>query len=105
MTKNPGALSGEVVEEQLEFSSGPPAKILQYLESLGKRRCALLGGGHVYSAFFRDGLIDDLWLTLEPAVFGAGRPFTESIALDNRFEFVEFQTLNRNTILLHYRSI
>ncbi len=67
-------------------------------------RVAIAGGTSIYDWFFRNGLIDELYLTLEPVVFGSGRPFLKrpqgSIKM---FKLASVRKLSKQgTLLLHY---
>jgi len=69
------------------------------------RLVAVLGGMHIYSYFLERDLIDDLYLTIEPIVFGAGLDLFHSEALaTKRFGLAAFRGLNNHgSMLLHYR--
>ena len=105
MTRRPGQpdLAGDAVPGQLEFIDLAPAALLHELDRRGRRRCALLGGEQVYSQFLRDDLVDELVLTVEPLLFGAGRRLVAQ-PVDRRFELADVERLNPSTLLLRYRG-
>ncbi len=65
---------------------------------------ALLGGTQTYSYFLERGMIDELYLTIEPIVFGKGLPLFNSDCESSSFSLVSFEKLNeRGALLLRYR--
>lgn len=103
MTRNPAAHSTEQVPNAVEFSSAPPATVIDDLRTRGHERCAVIGGGKIYRLFLDAGLVDALWLTLEPVVLGGGTPLADGIVRDGHFELMEKRALSRDTLLLNYR--
>jgi len=95
-----GAFEGR--EGVVEFSSASPGKVIAGLRARGMKRCALLGGGRIYGAFLAAGLVDEVWLTLEPRIFGAGVPLAGGVALDTRLKLLSSERLSASTLLLKY---
>ncbi|MBI2551188.1 dihydrofolate reductase [Candidatus Uhrbacteria bacterium] len=79
-----------------------PRDLLANLESKGYSSVALCGGSQIYSVFLREGCIDELFLTVEPVIFGKGVPLIEGAPRVN-LQLIEMKPLNEQTILLHYR--
>ena len=68
------------------------------------RIVALLGGTQTYSYFLHRNLIDELYLTIEPVVFGDGLPLFKCENDTLAFQFVSVEKLNeQGALLLHYR--
>lgn len=72
-----------------------------------ERDCSLidvLGGTAVYSYFLEKNLADDLYITIEPILFGQGLPFFASTKkLFRSYHLASVTQLNaRGTILIHY---
>ena len=42
----------------------------------------VVGGPHVATSFLKEQLIDELWLTFEPKIFGTGGNFVTDVKLD-----------------------
>ncbi len=70
------------------------------------RSVALLGGAQVYSYFLERNLIDDLYLTIEPIVFGNGlNLFQHEGESTTRLQLASIRQLNpQGTVLLHYQN-
>jgi dihydrofolate reductase len=58
--------------EGVETTTKPPKELLAELESRGFKEVAICGGSMVYSMFMKSGLVDYLYLTVEPILFGDG---------------------------------
>lgn len=101
LTSHPERRLEDVVPGALEFTQGGPAEIVDRLRRLGKRRLAVLGGGVVNRLFLQAGLVDELWLTVEPLVFGSGVPLCDGHC-DARFRIGEVRKLSDRTLFLRY---
>jgi len=101
LSRQPETFSQDQVPGSLEFCATPPAQLVAELHQRGYQRCAILGGAQIHSLFFEAGLIDELWLTVEPLLFGSGTPL-----LANRTEvkltLLSTSHLNPSTLLLKY---
>ena len=104
LTRNPEDYAGESIPGSLEFSSAEPGELVQDLRSRGLASCALLGGGIIYSLFLEAGCVDELWVTLEARLFGAGTPFCPG-KFDIPLELLSHESLGDNALLLKYRRI
>jgi dihydrofolate reductase len=87
----------------LEFHATNPRETIQYLTQQGKQHCAVLGGSQIYTEYFRAGLIDELWLTIEPRLFGRGKKLIEG-DLDLEFQIAEVRNLSEHVLLIKYRK-
>lgn len=61
--------------------------------------------GHVNSLFMKEGLIDEIYLDVEPIIFGKGIPLFTSEDFEYNFQMLDFKKLNENTIQLHYKVL
>lgn len=105
-TRTPEVYAPETVEGVLEFTAASPAVVLAKLAKEGCRRCALLGGGQVYGAFLEAGLVDEVVITIEPRVFGRGRPLSGEVEQDTRLRLIECAPLgDGGAVRLRYEVI
>jgi riboflavin biosynthesis pyrimidine reductase len=102
MTRSPERYAAEAIPGALEFTSAAPAVLADELRGRGFQRCALLGGSHVHSLFLGAGLVDEIWLTVEPVLFGAGTPLLAHRA-DLPLELQAVDRLGAHSLLLKYR--
>jgi dihydrofolate reductase len=102
LTSNPQGFAPDARPDHLEFRNNGVAAVASELLLRGRTRCALLGGTQLYTEACSSGLMDELWMTLEPLAFGEGvRLFATPV--DFRFELASSLTLEGGTMLLKYR--
>ncbi len=66
----------------------------------------LLGGSSVYGLFFEQNLVDELYVTVEPLIFGRGVSMVKDCTKTTRLVLCCIKKLNRTgTVLLHYKKI
>jgi dihydrofolate reductase len=102
LTHKPEAFANDVVQGKLEFANTPPTQLAAGLAGRGYKACALLGGAQIHSLFVEAGLVDELWLTVEPLLFGTGTPLIGRRA-SIELVLLSSQNLSPNTLLLKYR--
>ena len=78
----------------------------KFVKKLGFNKVAILGGSKVYSYCLAKGLMDEIYLTLEPAIFGKGiNLFAEDVLLDKKFKLFSIKKLNKQgSLLLQYKK-
>ena len=97
-------LSESVCEpkEGVEFVKASAREILDRLEKEGVAQVAICGGATVYGDFLRQGLVTDVFLSVESVMFGSGIPLAVGFdRIDMRL--VEVKRLGESTALLHYK--
>lgn len=58
--------------EGVEVTQDKPADLLKKLEERGFKEVAICGGSQIYGMFMKAGVIDTVYLTVEPLFFGKG---------------------------------
>jgi len=101
LTRTPAAFAADAVPGALEFTDEAPAVLLARLRALGHPRCALLGGAQIHHLFLAAGLVDELWITLEPRLFGTGTPLVGG-RLDVPLHLLGQELLGGDTLLVKY---
>lgn len=75
------------------------AKLLQEYKTV-----AVLGGGTVYGFMLKSGLLNEIFITIEPLIFGRGKNMFVGGARTTRVNLFSVKKLNRaGTLLLHYK--
>lgn len=105
MTRNPEKYKIYEVPGELEFSSETPRELVKRFGSQFEQML-VVGGPHVATSFFKDGQVDELWLTLEPKIFGEGGNFAVGADLDVELSLISMERMNdRGTLILRYQVI
>lgn len=94
-----------VAVEGVESSSETPAELVSRLEREDTKELAVCGGASVYSQFLEAGLVDEIYLTIMPKIFGTGVPLF-GVPQDVDLELISIKQLDdNNTVLVHYRVV
>ena len=88
--------------EHVIFRSDPPQKVLDELSKQGYKEAIIFGGSKVNAAFLEAGLLDEMWITLTPHLFGGGVPLFAS-SVEAEVELLSSEPLGPGEVLLHYR--
>jgi dihydrofolate reductase len=89
--------------EQVEFTSAPPAQILDDLARRGYQTVILAGGAEANRTFIDANLVDEMWLTLEPVAFGSGISLLGEAPLSLRLRLIQIVQLNESSLQLRYQ--
>lgn len=88
--------------EGAESTSENPLELLKKLENRGYTEVAICGGSEIYSMFMEAGLVDTIYLTVEPVYFGEGiKLFNKSI--DKKMTLVSHEKTESGTLFLEYK--
>ncbi len=100
MTGYPEKYKNLKKSESIEFTSESPAKLTDRFKSKGYEQMLVVGGPHVATSFLKDQLIDEVWLTLEPRIFGTGGNFATDIKLDINLRLLHCEKVNEQGTLI-----
>ncbi len=88
----------------LVFTKQSPVELIEWLKNKNYSEVAICGGSSIYTQFVKAGLVQQMYLTLEPIIFGQGVGlFNEP--LDTKLHLVEQRQLSAQTLLLEYQVI
>lgn len=94
--------SGEF--EGAETTSETPADLIKRLENEGVKEVAICGGSQIYTMFAKAGVVEKIYLTIEPLVFGTGVSiFNEELNL--HLELLSHVKTEAGTLLLEYKVL
>lgn len=96
---------GENIPGQLEFFSGEPLELLDSLSKRGITEAALVGGAQVDGSFFVDNLVDEIFITISPLLFGQGLNLSSGYDLETKLSLLEAKPIGTDSVLLHYQVI
>jgi dihydrofolate reductase len=88
-------------DAQTETTQLDPTDLIAQLEQQKVEQVAICGGSKIYGMFMEAGVVDDIYLTIEPVVFGEGIKLFDR-KLDKSYRLLDTTKLNDNTIMLHY---
>ena len=91
----------QITTEGVETTSEPAKDLLARLESEGAEAVAICGGATIYDLFMREGLVDELYLTFVPIVFGQGVSLFSG-EVDGKLELQESKQLADGSVFAHY---
>lgn len=103
MTRTPDSARNE--KGLLEFTNEEPDKLIARLDTQGFKKIIIAGGPQINKLFLDAGLVDEMYLTIEPIIFGSGKKILPESKLDQKLELIGNELLNDNVILLKYRFL
>lgn len=102
LTRNSNKYKSE--KGTLEFTSESPKELVKRLRSFGYKKMLVVGGATTNTLFFKNLLVDELHLTIEPRVFGLGKHFVSDESMDIKLKLIKIKKLNkRGSLHLHYK--
>ncbi len=91
------------ISGRLEFTDLSPVKLVKQLEKRGYHQIILAGGSTVNTRFLEQNLIDEIWLTIEPKIFGHGLSLFKDIDVNLDLELIDIKQLDKNVIQVRYK--
>lgn len=102
MTRHVERFSGG---EQLLFTDQGPAGILELLAARGFSRIAIIGGSEINALFLKAGLIDYIYLSIEPVIIAGRAGLFAEVPRDCRLVLEAVDNLTASTLKLKYRVL
>ena len=99
LTRKPKKYKDDIVKGGLEFSSESPKDLIKRLEKSGYKEMLLVGGTGVNTSFLKNKLVDELYLAIEPLIFGKGKGLVLEETLETELKLVSVKKLNRKGTL------
>jgi len=84
------------------FTKNKVTEIVEMLVKKGHTEAVIIGGATAIGGFINAGLVDDIYLVVEPLLFGSGLPLLKNIEIELKLTLQDIKTLNENTVQLHY---
>ena len=104
LTRNPEKYLSQTIKGILEFTNESPLKLIKRLENKGYKKMLLVGGSEIDTLFLKSKLIDELYITIEPYIFGRGKNLILEEELEVSLKLLSIKKLNANgTLHLRYR--
>ena len=80
-----------------------PKEALDIARDNGKNEVVVCGGSQTFGIFMKENLVDEIYLDIEPLLFGEGMPMFAAGEFETNLEFLESKMLSPQTIQLHYK--
>jgi dihydrofolate reductase len=100
MTRHPDKYKSLEVRGEIEFTNESPVELTARFKSKGHKQMLVVGGPHVATSFLKEQLIDELWLTFEPRIFGIGGNFATDENLDINLRLIHCEKVNEQGTLI-----
>lgn len=98
LTKTPERFDAR---DGVTFTDRDPKEVLADLKREGQEAVAVIGGQEIYSQFLQEKLLTDLYVTVEPVLFGNG--VNLSVDFDRIDVYLQsVEKLGDASVLLHY---
>lgn len=65
----------------------------------------LIGGGRINSSFIKDGLVDEIHLTINPYIIGKGRSFVGSEDFDLPLQLLDVKKISGGRVSVSYKVV
>ncbi|MEA2715089.1 MAG: dihydrofolate reductase [Candidatus Parcubacteria bacterium] len=88
--------------EGAETMDKSPEELLKELDSRGVKEVAICGGSEIYTMFMKAAVVDTLYLTIEPILFGTGiKLFNEDMLY--HLKLISSMQAGNGALLLEYK--
>jgi len=93
----------KIASNTLRTTSQSPNELIDQLAKEGHQQIAICGGSSIYTQFMQAGLVQKMYLTVEPVIFGEGvKLFNQPVK--NKFTLLSSKVLNnQGSLLLEYQ--
>ena len=106
MTKHFAKYKKLEISGQLEFTDRPPTELTEKFRVRGYETMFVVGGAHIATSFLKERLINEVWLTIEPKIFGTGGNLVIEENLDIDLRLMSCETVNdRGTLITKYAVV
>jgi len=90
--------------KDVKWVSGEPEKVLAELEKMGYESAILGGGANLNAQFLKKKLVDEIWLTIEPKIFGNGLGIFSG-DFDEDLKLLNIEKINENSVVVKYKVL
>lgn len=103
LTRDPKIYKNDEVKGSLKFTSESPRELIERLGKQGYTSMLVVGGTEINTTFLKNHLVDELYLTIEPLIFGKGKNLILEEEIEANLKLLSVKKLNKiGTLLLKY---
>ncbi len=95
----------ETINDPNILTASSPKKALNILGEKKFNEIVVAGGGRLNSSFLKEGLIDEIYLDIEPLILGKGIKLFSDNDFNVKLELLDIKKLSQNLVQLHYRVL
>ncbi len=111
-TRNPEEYIGKILAKfnwstlppEIQITNKSPKDLIVELEARNIPEAVVCGGSEIYSLFMAAGVVDTIYLTVEPIVFGSGISLLNK-PIEQKLELVLMEKTEQGTIFLEYKVL
>jgi dihydrofolate reductase len=85
------------------FTSKSPKEVVEMAKKKGFSKLFLIGGMKLNTSFFQDNLIDEIYLSIHPLLFGKGMKIMREVNYEKSLKLLGVKKLSENLVQLHYK--
>ncbi len=90
-------------KNQIFYINAKPKEVIKFIQKSNFNNLALLGGTETNMQFLKEGLVDQLLITIEPKLLGVCKHITLAEKLNINLKLVNYHQINnKGTMVLHY---
>lgn len=82
-----------------------PKGAVKAIQERGHDKALLIGGGTTNGLFLKEGLIDEVFLSVHPLMLGSGIKLFEGVETDIKLKFLDQKELGEGLTQLHYQVV
>jgi len=95
--------SAKPSQSNVTFTDRMPQEIIDDLGARGFQEAVIIGGAQTVSEFVKAGVVTEIYLVVEPVLFGGGLPMLRGVDFDCKLTLLNVDKLNDNTVQFRYR--
>ena len=93
------------INNNLVYINPEKINLKKYLTKQKYKTICILGGTSIYSWVLKNNMLDEIYLTIEPIIFGTGLNLFDIKIKKRQLKLITSQKLNKaGSILLHYKK-
>lgn len=89
--------------EKVVFSNNPPSVLIENLAKEKVKQVLISGGSQINSLFMKAGLIDEIYLDIEPIILGKGIKLFADAEFEAKLKLIGIKKLSKDEVQLHYK--
>jgi len=85
------------------FTDRTPKGIIKLAKEKGFKKIMLIGGEKLNTSFFKQNLIDEIWLSVHPLIIGDGKLVMDKIKYFKKLRLLGIKKLKEDLVQVRYR--